>query len=125
MLVKGINQLFWAMFADTDNIYSQDEFNLEDVMLMFFRKCNVFDTLPSTILIAAQIKALDYINESIGEKWHWLTYPHYTMLYIADFAGFWTNIAESSYSLTILFDRFDLYNGVKLICKLFKQIVTL
>jgi hypothetical protein len=97
-LVKGINQLFWAMFADVDNIYSQDEFNLEDVLLMFFRKCNVFDTLPATILINLQIKALDYISESIDDKFVWLIYPHYVLLYTADFAGAWTNLAESAYS---------------------------
>jgi hypothetical protein len=113
------------MFADVDNIYSQDEFNLEDVMLMFFRKCNVFDTLPATLLINAQLKALDYVSESIDEKYLWLTYPHRTLLYIADFAGFWTNIAEGAYSFEILMDRFDLYNGVKLFCKVFKQLVTL
>ena len=58
-LAKGINELFWAMFHDRDNIYSQDEFNFEDATLIFFRKCNVFDTLPSTLIVNGSLYLLN------------------------------------------------------------------
>jgi hypothetical protein len=58
-LIKGMSELFWAMISKPDNIYSQDEFNLEDAMLMFFRKCNIFDTVPSTLIVNGQLWLLD------------------------------------------------------------------